>query len=222
MAAKEQTLVIMKDFYSIAYCGYITEIKERYMQTDSDIATNFFNCLFLFTIQIAVVLVVTYDLLTYHFTYAFMPMLLARYMGALRIHITLERKVTHALELLKYCNNHPDKFTTVWPPYTLASMLLLVSVATELANLSLVCCIDDITECIIRSVALIVVSECSEFYVNSMERFKLIQVVKDPPKITNRSKDIKFDRRSMQNKIMRVSYKCLRMIYSSVYYYFMP
>jgi hypothetical protein len=51
-------LELEKDFFSMSFCGYIEEVQAKYLMTKEEVASNFMNCLFLFGIQFALIVLI--------------------------------------------------------------------------------------------------------------------------------------------------------------------
>ena len=98
--------------------------------------------------------------------------------------------------------------------------MLGVSLMTEVMNLYLLCSMKEIVQCVIKTLAFRIIAQSSEMYI--MPQFILEEVVKDPPKVTKRSKDISFTDRKVVDKVARGIYKVGKIIYKSLYFYFMP
>ena len=124
------------------------------------------------------------------------------------------------MTLLKYCNDHSGNFSSPLAAYTLALMMLSVSIMTESMNLYLLCSMNEIVQCIIKTLAFRIIAWSSETY--TMSQFVLEDVVKEPPKVYNRSKDISFTDRNALDKVARILYKAGKVLYKSIYFNFMP
>ena len=85
-----------------------------------------------------------------------------RLIAALLLHMHLEPKLRQFLTLLKYCNNYSGEYLSPLAAYTLALMMLSVSIMAESMNLYLVSGIIEIVKCIIKPLALSIIAWSSE------------------------------------------------------------
>ena len=59
-------------------------------------------------------------------------------------------------------------------------------------------------------------------YFESLKNSKLKEVMHNPPKHLIKGKDIEFSKRSCFHKVARIVYKCLRVFFVGVIFYFIP
>lgn len=66
------------------------------------------------------------------------------------------------------------------------------------------------------------IAEIGDYYAGNIGNFILKEVIKEPPIIRKRTRDIGFKNRDFLDKIMRILYDMLRTLYAGFYFYFMP
>jgi len=76
--------------------------------------------------------------------------------------------------------------------------------------------------CIIYFVSLKVIMEVSNLYFHSLMDLKFKGIIKQPPKVVNRNRNLVFGDRSAFHQIARVFYKLVRGLYVSCVFYFVP
>ena len=124
--------------------------------------------------------------------------------------------------MVKYLNNHPDKFTRLSPPILISFMQQYAALYTELVNIILICGSPNILEVILNFVALWVIADIDDQYSEALQDFTLKKALRHKPVITNKSKDIPFKNRNCKGKAIRIYYILNRIMYISFYYYFTP
>ena len=77
-------------------------------------------------------------------------------------------------------------------------------------------------DCIMNFIALGAISEIDDYYAAALPYCPLKKALEDPLIIDSAEIKIKFRDRNKIGKFLRMLYKLYRIVYSSVYYYFIP
>lgn len=217
-------LPIREDFYAMSFCGMIRPYQRYYGLTRQEANQNFYNCLFIFGLQMLLVALVGAEILSADFVLTFptLPTLVTRFVCGILLHIQLEGEVRQALVMLKYYNDHHSAFAEPVPAVAIAVMQLAAALFTEVININLICAQDTIMDCIMNFIALGVIAEVDDYYAGSLSHFPLTDAVERAPPILRGSKENPYESRPPAQKVVRVFYKILRTLYAAYYYYFMP
>mmetsp|Transcript_12166 Transcript_12166/g.20508 ORF Transcript_12166/g.20508 Transcript_12166/m.20508 type:complete len:144 (-) Transcript_12166:66-497(-) len=125
---------------------------------------------------------------------------------------------------MKFANNQPELFVRHGSQisFFIGFMQFVISIFAQAINLYLLTYQHTVDHCIIHFVALEVIMEMSQLYLEALTDEKAKEVLHHHPKIVNRGKDIDFSKRSLFHKVARVIYKFMRAIYCSIIFYFIP
>jgi len=128
------------------------------------------------------------------------------------------------MELMKFCNNHPELFVAGGSEisYMIAFIQVFCALLAEVINITLLTNQHTVDHCIIHFVALEVIMEVSSLYYEALLHNKLTQILHHPPKIVNFHRNMKWEDRSFFHKCARVFFKSLRALYFGVFYYYVP
>ena len=135
------------------------------------------------------------------------------------LHIELCNEVKQAIFMLKYLNDYPEKFTKTFPPLLIAMMQLTSGIFSEVVNIVMLATRHDVIHCLEHFVAFEILTHIDDLYAEALPHFPLKDAIHKPlyyeAKLT-------FNERSFAQKIVRVFYKTVIVVYQSVYYYFTP
>lgn len=121
---------------------------------------------------------------------------LAQFFACILLHMEVMNEVEQALNMLKYLNNHPERFTnTKWPLFV-CIMMLSGGIFSECVNVLMLSTRHNVVHCLEHFVAFEVLTQIDNMYTHSLHDFPLRKLIKRPLKFTNYSKDIKFSSRS--------------------------
>ena len=123
--------------------------------------------------------------------------------------------------MLRYLNNHQNKFSNVLAPFCITQMKLYGALFTEIINLLLICGQETVMDCIINYIALGAISQIDNYYAAALTKFPLKKALEDPLVYEN-FVHVPFCQRDKAGKFMRLIVKGQRIIYISMYFYFTP
>jgi len=140
-------------------------------------------------------------------------------LACMLLHIELCNEVKQAIFMLKYLNDYPEKFTKTFPPLLIAMMQLTSGIFSEIVNIVMLATRHDVIHCLEHFVAFEILTHIDDLYAEALPHFPLKKEIE-----TSLYYDIKrpFKERSFSQKIVRVFYKTVIVVYQSVYYYFTP
>ena len=90
--------------------------------------------------------------------------MIARFICAMLLHVQLEGEVRRALSMIKFYNNHPDKFINKTAPVIIPLMQLSAAIFTEFINILLICSTTKTMNIIKEFIALGVIAQIDDFY----------------------------------------------------------
>jgi hypothetical protein len=143
---------------------------------------------------------------------------------AIALHFCLYPEVAKGMELMKFCNNHPELFVAGGSEisFFIAFIQVFTAILAEAINITLLTNQHTVDHCIIHFVALEVIMEVSSLYYESLLHNKLTAILHHPPHIVNFHRNMKWEDRPCFHKFARVFFKCVRAIYVGVIYYYVP
>jgi hypothetical protein len=143
---------------------------------------------------------------------------------AVALHLVLFPQVAKGMKIMKFANNQCDLFVENGAEiaYTIGLIQALTALLCEGINVIMLSYQHYVSHSIIHFVALEVVIELGEMYLESLMDNPLSQVLHHPVRIRHRGADIKFMDRSLFHKMARLTYKSLRGLYISIIFYYVP
>ena len=150
--------------------------------------------------------------------------------------------------MMKYALNHPYRFSSYWLAFFAGLLQVVSSVGIELCNLLVICCVGDALGIVSNFVALVIVAEFDNHVYQSMkvESFRVLidKAFTEKAFVICHTTSIKcadfemtdfkdsngnlrpikvnFKDRTCLNKFCFMTYRIVRSIYISVYFYFLP
>ena len=95
-------------------------------------------------------------------------LMVARFMGALMMHINVERDVRCGIDMMKFSVNHYKSFTNVYAAFSIALMWTIISFIIELNCMVIMGTLGNIIDVIMKYVSLAAISKIPRFYYNSL------------------------------------------------------
>lgn len=151
-----------------------------------------------------------------------LDMMIARFVASMMMHINVERDVRAGLMMMKFAVNHHDHFTNVYPAFTIAFLLTLLALITELNVMIILTSMQDILGIILKFVSLTCIATIPKSYYDSLVQHKLLISGGYKLKITKFRKDYPLERASGGVICLRLTQKMMRIFYCSTTFYFMP
>jgi hypothetical protein len=174
--------------------------------------------------------------------------MLARFICATILHLSLVDEVSAGLEMMKYASNHPYKFTHFEIAWFSGFLQTVSCLGVELANIGVICGASDTISIVFNFIALAIIAEFDNYVFSSMknESFKVLTEKEFCERVfivahttskkccseelsTEKDEDgnfrplkINIMSRGWLNLILFSFYKILRTFYVSVFYYFLP
>lgn len=162
-----------EDYYSLtALCFLWTNIK-KYKITDQKLSQTFYFLVLIFMVSNFMLLGILWSIvvdknseLTEFESGSFM-LYIVRFVCCIALHIMLFPEVRKGMIIMKYVNNHPEKFRTSYIPFILGLMQYFSSIFAEFLNIYMLTYQSKIEYCIIHFVALEVVVELPKIFFES-------------------------------------------------------
>lgn len=218
-----------EDYYSLTALSFLWTNIKKYKITDQKLAQTFYFLMMIFMVSNLMLLGILYSIfvqktaeLTEFDTGSFV-LYIVRFVCSVALHIMLFPEVRKGMIIMKYVNNHPDKFRTSYIPFILGFLQYFSSIFAEFLNIYMLTYQSKIEFCIIHFVALEVVVELPKIFFESQHYDNyLYNVFKAELAVENKTKNIKFSERTFFHKCARVAYKIMRCFYASVIFYYIP
>jgi len=93
-----------------------------------------------------------------------------RFVCALMLHLQLQDELKQGLEIMKYTNNHPHKFSNWVVPFGLGFLQTSMVGLIELVNLVYICANRSIMNIVMNYVALAVVADFDDYIFEAIKR----------------------------------------------------
>ena len=151
-----------------------------------------------------------------------LDMMIARFVASMMMHINVERDVRAGLMMMKFAVNHHDHFTNVYPAFTIAFFLTLLSLIIEVNVMIILTSMQDIFGIILKFVSLTCIATIPKSYYDSLSQHKLLICGGYKLEITKFRKDYPLERASGGVICLRFVQKIMRIFYCSTSFYFMP
>jgi hypothetical protein len=143
---------------------------------------------------------------------------------AMMMHLNMKQFVTCGLAMMKYSNNHSYEFSAPYCAYALGLMQLTGGIFAEISAMIYLSSLDSPIDIIIRFMALSQVADVNGIVYRAIPAENRIFKQIEHLKITVHRRDFvigKYERDRPQ-KVLRVIYKGLRILYASFFFYFFP
>ena len=140
------------------------------------------------------------------------------------LHFVLYPEVNHGMTIMKYANNHHHKFI-LWGSeisFCIGFIQFMTAIYCYVINCVILAFQHEVEVCIVHFIALHVIMEIPNYYLESMGDNPILGVCHHPPTIDVRGSSIRFSDRTTFHKVARVVYKGLRSLYVSVVFYMVP
>jgi hypothetical protein len=93
-AVEAEYLELRMDFYSITFVSHIKHIQSKFHISSNDTTSNLRTCLYLFTLQIAIVVLLGSELFKdFYFPFISFRVLMVRFICAVLLHFQLEGEI---------------------------------------------------------------------------------------------------------------------------------
>mgnify|MGYP000370764724 CR=1 FL=1 len=148
--------------------------------------------------------------------------MLARFIGSMLMHINVEKDVRIGLMMMKYCLNHRDNFTNVYPAFFVGFMQFAISLTVEFNVMLILTSMNEILGVIMKFVSLASIANIPRFYYASLVNHKALSFGDLKLPITKYRKDRPLKGAPCIIHILRYFYKFFRIFFCSVSFYFMP
>ena len=93
---------------------------------------------------------------------------LARYLCALVLHMTLQHELKTGMNMMKFALNHEFMFTNYKAAFFCGFVKAISIILVEFVNLLLILCNDSIVEIVLNFVALTIIAEFDDYYFSSL------------------------------------------------------
>ena len=128
--------------------------------------------------------------------------------------------------MMKYLLNHRNDFSNPLYAFLVAFLQALTGLAAEVFCIMFLCSLQDVISIIWRYVAYGFIARVDNVYAATLDPEHKMHGETDPLVVKRRRRDIaKADsdyKRNLPNKIGRVIYKTMRVLYTSFIFYFLP
>ena len=104
----------------------------------------------------------------------------------------------------------------------LGLLQVLIGLYCQVVNIYLLANQYNVKYCIMYFVMLEIILELTKMYLEALRDPYMEEALHKHPKILKRGVDIKWSDRNCFHKIARFVYKCIRLVYCSVIFYFVP
>lgn len=142
------------------------------------------------------------------------------------MHLEVEDDVRQGLRMMKYLINHNNDFANPFYAFVVAFLQATTGIAAEVFCILFLCSLQDAINIIWRYVAYGFISRIDNIYAESLDTDHKMHGETDPFVVKRNGRDIdKPDskyKRALANKIGRVIYKTMRILYTSFIFYFLP
>lgn len=146
----------------------------------------------------------------------------ARFVGSMLMHINVEKDVRSGLMMMKYCLNHRENFTNIYPAFFVGFFQFAISLTVELNVMLILTTMNEILGVIMKFVSLASIANIPRFYYASLVNHKSCSFGDLKLPITKYRKDNPLKGASTGVFILRGIYKVFRIFFCSVSFYFMP
>lgn len=143
---------------------------------------------------------------------------------ALLMHLNMKQFVTCGLRMMKYSNNHSHEFSAPYCAYALGLMQLTGGVFAEISTMIYMLSLDSPIDIMIRFMALSQIADVNGIVYRAIPAENRIFKQIENLKITVHRRDFVIGKyeRDLPQKVLRVIYKILRILYASFFFYFFP
>jgi hypothetical protein len=153
------------DFYCISFLSHMLQNRVKFDIQLSDTASNFKQCMFIFTVQMMFIILIGQEIFTGDgFVQCNFDILVTRFICAFLLHIQIEKEVKISLKMIKYFTSHRSRFDSGIQPFLIPFMKLCGSLFTECVNIFLICQQTTIMDCVMNFIALGVIAEIDNLY----------------------------------------------------------
>lgn len=97
------------------------------------------------------------------------PIMFARFICATILHLSLVDEVSHGLEMMKFCANHPYKFNSFVIAWIAGFLQTMSCLTCEIANIGVLCGANDTISIVFNFIALAIIAEFDNFVFSSMK-----------------------------------------------------
>ena len=95
---------------------------------------------------------------------ASVPIVLARFLCAVFLHISLTDETKQGFSLMKYANNHPWKFRDWSQAYSIGACQTMVVITVEVVNLAILITNQTIMDIIMNFLALVIIADFDDYF----------------------------------------------------------
>lgn len=145
-----------------------------------------------------------------------------RFVASMLMHINVEKDVRMGLNMMKYVVNHSENFHSVGPPFLMGLFHFIISLTVEFNVMLILTSTGDLLNVVMKFVSLTVFVKIPGFYASSLVNHRGVKMCDLQLPITNYRKDSPLKGKSCYLYVLRFIYKCLRIAFCSISYYFMP
>ena len=153
---------------------------------------------------------------------------LAKFVTSIAMHLSIYREFQFGQNIMKFVNNHEEKFHQPYIPFTIGLTLTIFCFVFEFINMTILFSKPNVFFTVGSYLTVGLLISLSEIYYSKtigVDRtcvFNKIMDANHALMVVNKSSDIKWADRTLISKIQRVLYKFLRAIYASLIFYFVP
>ena len=102
---------------------------------------------------------------------------IARFMCAIFLHISLSDELNQSFQMMKYAMNHPWKFNSWFNAFLIGFTQMLVIFSVEIVNLMVLLTNPTVMETIMNFLALVIISEFDDFFFTTVEFSPLAKLI---------------------------------------------
>lgn len=224
------TVSLNEDCYSKSFRAFHKASAAKLRLTTREINDGFHTALYVYGIQlfffVAIYAVITnLTSVTFTITYPNSVIVLAtRFACAFLMHLNMKSHVRNALKMMKYANNHQRDFSEPYYAFVLGLMQLTGCLIAEFGAIFYLSSLDSPIDLIIRFMALSQIADVNGIIYRAIPTENRIQKPLEPLKISVHRRDfvVGYYERDNLQKVLRVLYKVLKIVYASFFFYYFP
>lgn len=161
-----------EDYYSLTALCFMWHNIKKFKITDQKLSQVFYFLIAIFLVSNIMMAAMFYTVFVkdkneWSYSGGSFWLYVVRFVCAVALHIMLFPEVRKGLIIMKYVNNHPEKFRTSFIPFIIGGMQYFSSIWAEFINIYMLSNQHTIEHCIIHFVALEVVVELPKIFFES-------------------------------------------------------
>lgn len=152
----------------------------------------------------------------------------AKFLAATIMHLNIFPNFANSMNIMKYVNNHPSRFDYQGLAFALGAFQCVSSFVYEVLNAVVLFTQISVYFALIYYITVYVISQLGAVYLQAVSNdhnnilFDMFLAENRPRVVKHRRDKYSWKRRSCCNKLQRLTFKFLRVVYISIFYYFVP